>query len=100
MQELKYLKQKEILITDKQYKIILVKISIIMTISGIICLGGMAVMMIFENNRTLFIIGLSMFAISPCLFIFDVFFIMTKYAAKIQLYRHYKKYPQDFESEI
>ena len=100
MKEEEYLRHNSILITDKQYKLIIIKIVILLTISIIICLSGFTVMMIFEGRKALFVTGLTMFAISPLLFIFDIFFIMTRYAAKLQLYRHYKKYPKDFESEI
>ena len=100
MNEKEYLEKIGDLITEMQYKIIIIKMCIILTVSSLICLGGMAVMMIFESNRTSFWIGLALFLFGTFLLIFDAFFLRDEYSEKIHLYRHYKKHPEYFDSNV
>lgn len=99
MKEKEYLSQLGFLITKTQYKTILLKICVILTISVLVCLSGM-ILMLATSNRTLLFIGLIIFVLGGFLLIFDSFFLVIKYAAKIQLYRHYKKHPEDFETDV
>lgn len=99
MKEKEYLNQLGFLITETQYKTIILKMCIILTVSVLICLGGM-ILMLVTSSRTLLIIGLIIFVLGGFLLIFDTFFLVIKYAAKIQLYRHYKKHPEDFETDL
>lgn len=99
MREIDYLKQNNILITTKQYKAIITKIFLMLIIFTIVIMAGV-ILMIVEFSEVIFFTGLILLLIGIALLIFSYFYIMFKYAAKIQLYRHYKKFPDDYNGDI
>ncbi len=99
MREVDYLRQNNILITSKQYKLILIKIVLMLIIFTTICIGG-GLLMILACSEGLVLTGLILFLIGIILLVFSYFYIMIKYASKIQLYRHYKKFPDDYNAEV
>ena len=99
MKEKEYLRQLGFLITGKQYKKILIIMCTVLTMLALIVFGGMLIM-VLATTHTLLLTGFAIFSVGTVLLIFSVFFLIIKYAAKLQLYSHYKKYPEDFETEI
>ncbi len=99
MKEIDFLKQKNILITQKQFRIIIIKMCVIFLITMIITIVGI-LLMVITSKAELFYIGLALFVGGGILFVIDFFFIMIRYSAKVQFYLHYKKYPEDFDNDI
>ena len=99
MKEKEYLRQLGFLITGKQYKKILIIMCTVLTMLALISFGGMLIM-VLATTQTLLLTGFAIFSVGAFLLISASFFFIIKYAAKLQLYRHYKKYPEDFETEV
>lgn len=95
----KELMQKEgRLFTDKQYRKCLCLIIGALVVSGLIGLSG-GIFAIVSTTATNVIIGGVVLLVGVVLLLISTIFAF-KYAGKIQLYRHYKKHPEDFENEV
>lgn len=99
MNEKEHLRQLGFLVSEKQYKKILIILYTTLIITALVGFSGMLIMLL-SSSRTLLLVGLAIFASGGILLGFESFFLVIKYAAKIQLYRHYKKHPEDFETDV
>ena len=89
---------KGYLFTEKQYKKCLSLIINSLVISGIITLAGF-VIAILADNADVVITGIIVGIVGFILLMISVVYVF-KNSAKLQLYRQFKKYPEDFENEI
>ena len=98
MNELEWLRKRGVLITKKQYKILLLKMYFLVIMSCLITLSGMAIM-IFSEKESLIIAGVSIFIAGFIFMIFCFFYVMCRYAVKLQTYRDFKKRPEYYVSK-
>ena len=99
MKEYEALRQQNLLITKKQYKILIIKVLISLILPALICIGGLF-MMVFTSESTLFFCGLTLFCLGGVILVFMAYLVIDEFTPTILLYRHYKKHPEDFEDEI
>ena len=86
------------LFTEKQYKKCLSLIITSLVISGIITLAGFGIAILADNADAVIagiIVGISGFV----LLMISVVYVF-KNAARLDLYRHFKKHPEDFENDL
>ena len=98
MNEAELMRQRGQLFTEKQYKKCIRLIVVSLIVSGLISITG-AIIAIATTKASNVIAGLVIAMVGFVLLIVSVIFSF-KYSAKIQLYLHYKKHPEDFEKEI
>lgn len=96
MKEYELLRKNGQLFTDEQYKKCFTLIILALVFSGIINITGLIIAMA-SNISSVVIAGI---LIGIFGFICLIISLALKNSGKIQLYRHYKKYPKDFEREI
>ena len=98
MREEDMMRKDKQLFTEKQYKKCLFVVISILSLSSLIMLVGIIVTLVTDVPKTI-ITGVIIGAIGFVLLMVSVV-ITLRQAGKIQLYRHYKKHPEEFENEI
>ncbi|MGI6280231.1 MAG: hypothetical protein ACOYJS_06715 [Acutalibacteraceae bacterium] len=98
MTEADLMRKEGQLFTEKQYRKCFSLIVISLVVSGLITLTG-AIIAIATTVANIVIVGIVIGAIGFTMLMICLVFVF-RYSAKIQLYRHYKKHPEDFEKEI
>lgn len=99
MKEDETLRQQNILIIKKRYRILLVKMLISLILPAIVCIGGLF-MMIFASESSLLFIGLALMCLGAAILIFMGIYFVEEYSAKLQTYRRYIKRSEDFDGEL
>jgi uncharacterized membrane protein len=85
-----------LLITAKQYKLYLLLYIGISTIMGVTFLGGMLIIMLSTEVPYIIAGVITVICSAISLIVYSLIFIF-KYSFKLQLYREYKKHPENFD---
>jgi multisubunit Na+/H+ antiporter MnhB subunit len=89
---------KDYLFTEKQYKKCWSLIITSLVISGIITFAGFLIM-VLADNADVIITGLIVGIVGFILLMISGVYVF-KNAARLDLYRHFKKHPEDFENDL
>lgn len=92
------MRKEGLLFTKKQYNRCLCFIIVYSIVSGLVTFSG-AITAIVTENPNIVITGLIIGIVGFIMQLISVI-IAFKFSVKIQIYRHYKKYPEDFETII
>lgn len=98
MNEAEWMKKQGQLLTKKQYLKLLIFVIGFIAISLISVIAGGVIAMLAQKE-SVFIVGFVIGAIGFILFLISLI-VAFKNWPKIMLYRHYQKYPEDFDNDI
>ncbi|MBS1416524.1 MAG: hypothetical protein HPY94_05255 [Clostridia bacterium] len=99
MNEAEWMKKQGQLLTKKQYFKLLIFVIGFIAISLISVIAGGGVIAMLAQNESVFIVGFVIGVIGFILFLISLI-VAFKNWPKIMLYRHYQKYPEDFDNDI
>lgn len=93
---------KDILITKKQYKKLIVKMIVMITVPCVfVLIGGILAILASDMPKfgyEVFISGGVLFGVSFLIMLFNLFYSMLKYMPKLYLYRELKKHPENLNN--
>lgn len=98
MNEAEWMKKQGQLLTKKQYLKLLIFVIGFIAISLISVIAGGVIAMLAQKE-SVFIVGFVIGAMGFILFLISLI-VAFKNWPKIMLYRHYQKYPEDFDNDI
>ena len=102
MNDIEELRKSGLLLTDKQYKKLLA-VALIMVIlpNAFVLTGGLLAIFATDFSKygfEIFISGMVLAGVNFVIMLFNLFYIWVQILPRLNLYRDYKKHPQDYEN--